>query len=146
MTNTLRNGQADTLSDRSTADLVKLAAEQISTLVRDELRLAQAELAEKGRHAGLGAGLFGGGGLVAAYGVGALVATLVLALSLVMPAWLATLIAAVLLFAVAAVLALIGRSQVKQAVPPVPQDTVRSVKADIETVSGAVRGGERGGQ
>jgi uncharacterized membrane protein YqjE len=144
MTDTIKNGQPETLSDRSTADLVKLAAEQISTLVRDELRLAQAELAEKGKHAGLGAGLFGGGGLMAAYGLGALIATLVLALDIVMPAWLATLIAAVLLFAVAAVLALVGRAQVKQAVPPVPQDAVQGVKADIEAVTEAVR--ERGGR
>jgi len=144
MTDTVKDGQPATLSDRSTADLVKLAAEQISTLVRDELRLAQAELTEKGRHAGLGAGLFGGGGLLAAYGLGALVATLVLALDLVMAAWLATLIVALLLFAVAAVLALVGRSQVKQAVPPVPESAVQGVKADIETVTGAVR--DRGGQ
>src|SRR6266508_6650439 len=144
MTDTIKNGQPEALSDRSTAELVKLAAEQISTLVRDELRLAQAELTEKGRHAGLGAGLFGGGGLLAAYGLGALVATLVLALDLVMAAWLATLIVALLLFAVAAVLALVGRSQVKQAVPPVPESAVQGVKADIETVTGAVR--DRGGQ
>src|SRR6266511_2824167 len=116
MTDTIKNGQPEAQSDRSTAELVKLAAEQISTLVRDELRLAQAELAEKGKHAGLGA----------------LIATLVLALDIVLPAWLATLIVAVLLFAVAAVLALVGRAQVKQAVPPVPQDAVQGVKADIE--------------
>ncbi len=144
MTDTIKNGQPEALSDRSTAELVKLAAEQISTLVRDELRLAQAELAEKGKHAGLGAGLFGGGGLMAAYGLGALIATLVLALDIVLPAWLATLIVAVLLFAVAAVLALVGRAQVKQAVPPVPQDAVQGVKADIEAVTEAVR--ERGGK
>jgi uncharacterized membrane protein YqjE len=144
MTNVIKNGQAEHLADRSTAELVKLAAEQISTLVRDELRLAQAELAEKGKHAGLGAGLFGGGGVVAAYGLGALVVTLVLALAMVVPAWLATLIVAALLFAVAAVLALVGRAQVRRAVPPVPHDAVQSVKADIEKVTVAVR--ERGGR
>src|SRR6266508_2063330 len=111
MTDTIKNGQPEALSDRSTAEVVKLAAEQISTQVRDEVRLGQAELAEKGKHAGLGAGLFGGGGLMAAYGLGALIATLVLALDIVLPAWLATLIVAVLLFAVAAVLALVGRAQ-----------------------------------
>src|SRR6266511_52366 len=121
MTDTIKNGQPEALSDRSTA-----------------------ELAEKGKHAGLGAGLFGGGGLMAAYGLGALIATLVLALDIVLPAWLATLIVAVLRFAVAAVLALVGRAPVKQAVPPVPQDAVQGVKADIEAVTEAVR--ERGGK
>lgn len=142
MMDTMRNGRTDELSDRSTAELVRLASEQLSRLVRDELRLAQAELAEKGKHAGLGAGLFGGGGVIAVYGVGALVAAAVLALALVMPAWLAALIVAMVLFAVAAVLALVGRAQVRRAVPPVPQDAVRNVKADIDTVAEAVR--ERG--
>src|SRR6266540_424538 len=85
-----------------------------------------------------------GGAVRSVYGVGALIATLVLALDIVLPAWLATLIVAVLLFAVAAVLALVGRAQVKQAVPPVPQDAVQGVKADIEAVTEAVR--ERGGK
>src|SRR5690242_1781102 len=101
------------LSDRSTAELVKLASEQISRLVRDELRLAQAELTRKGKHAGIGVGLFGGAGLVALYGVAALLATLVVVLDLVMPLWLATLIVAVALLAIAGVMALIGRKQVK---------------------------------
>jgi hypothetical protein len=135
-----RTGQP--LSERSTAELVKLASEQMSRLVRDELRLAQAELARKGKHAGIGIGLFGGAGVMALYGVAALVATLVVVLDLVMPLWLATLIVAVLLLAIAGVMALIGRSQVKQAAPPVPESTVDSVKKDIGTVTEAVK--ERG--
>jgi uncharacterized membrane protein YqjE len=138
--NEKRPGQP--LNERSTAELVKLASEQISQLVRNELRLAQAELTRKGKHAGIGAGLFGGAGLVALYGVAALLATAVLALALVMPAWLASLIVAVVLLVVAGILAIIGRRQVKQATPPVPRRTVDSVKQDIDTVTEAVK--ERG--
>jgi len=127
------------LGDRSTAELVKLASEQISHLVRDELRLAQLELARKGKHAGIGIGLFGSAGFTALYGLGALVATAILALALVLPYWLASLIVAVALFLVAGIMALIGRSQVKRASPPVPEQAVSSVKQDIDTVTEAVR-------
>jgi hypothetical protein len=130
---------------RSTAELVRLASEQFSHLVRDELRLAQAELARKGRHAGIGAGLFGGAGLIALYGVAALLATIVLILAMVMPAWLATLIVAVVLLAAAGVMAMIGRKQVKQATPPMPKSAVESVKEDIETVTEAVKEGKERG-
>jgi uncharacterized membrane protein YqjE len=125
--------------DRSTAELVKLAAEQVSTLVRDELKLAQLELTEKGKRAGLGVGMFGGAGVVALYGVGALLAALIIGLATVMPGWLAALIVGVALFIVAGVLALLGRGQVKRAVPPMPQETVAGVKADIDTVTNSVR-------
>jgi Flp pilus assembly protein TadB len=129
-------------SQQTTAELVKTAAEQISRLVRDELRLAQTELAQKGKHAGMGAGLFGAGGLVALYGVAALLTAVVLLLAYVMPAWLAAVIVGVVLLAVAGGLAMVGKKQVQQAAPPVPEDTVRSVKADVATVADAVR--ERG--
>jgi uncharacterized membrane protein YqjE len=118
----------------STGELVRQAAEQISRLVRDELALARVEMTEKGKRAGMGAGLLGGGGVVALYGVAALLTAVVLALAEVMPAWLAALIVAVVLFAVAGVLAVLGRKRVKQATPPVPEETVRSVKADIDEV------------
>jgi Flp pilus assembly protein TadB len=126
-------------AQRSTAELVKTASEQISRLVRDELRLAQAELARKGKHAGVGAGLFGAGGLLALYGVAAVLTAVILLLAYVVPAWLAALIVGVVLLAVAGVLALVGRSQVKQATPVVPEGSVRSVKADIETMTEAVK-------
>jgi hypothetical protein len=115
-------------------ELVKTAAEQISRLVRDELALARAEMAEKGKKAGVGVGLFGGGGVVALYGVAVVLAAVVLVLGEAMPYWPAALIVAVVLFAVAGVLALIGRKQIQQGVPPVPQETVASVKADIDEV------------
>jgi uncharacterized membrane protein YqjE len=129
------------LSDRSTGELVKLAAEQVSRLVRDELKLAQAELAEKGKRAGIGVGLFGGAGVFVVYGVGVLLAAAVLGLATVLPAWLSALIIGVVLFVVAGVLALIGRGQVKHAVPPAPTEAVRNVKADIGAITEAVKEG-----
>lgn len=133
---------AQRVDGRSTAELVKLASEQVSHLVRDELRLAQLELSRKGKQAGIGAGMFGAAGVVAFYGGATLIATVVLLLALVMPAWLATLIVGVVLLAIAGVMAMLGRARVKQATPPVPKRTVDSLKEDIETVTEAVK--ERG--
>src|SRR5690242_4682320 len=99
----------------STADLVKQAAEQISTLVRDELRLARAEMTEKASRAGRGAGLLGGAGLVSLYGILGVLTGVVLLLARVMPAWGAALLVGVVLLIVAGVLALVGRTQVRQA-------------------------------
>ncbi|MDG4788335.1 phage holin family protein [Micromonospora sp. WMMD1102] len=127
------------VAEQSTAELVQRAAEQVSRLVRDELALARIELAEKGRHAGIGVGLFGGGGVLALYGLGVLVAAGVLALALVIPAWAAALVVAVLLFAVAGILALVGRQRVRRAAPPMPKTTADSLRADVRTVTSAVR-------
>jgi hypothetical protein len=139
MADVLERGPARPLDEQSTAELVHRASEQISLLVRDELALAKAELVEKGRHAGIGIGLFGGAGAFALYGVGALIATGILLLALVMPAWLAALIVTVALFLSAAIMALVGRGQLKRAVPPVPQAAASGLKADVDTVKGAVR-------
>ncbi|MFC0533676.1 phage holin family protein [Phytohabitans kaempferiae] len=125
---------SDATHGAGTGDLVRQAAEQISRLVRDELALARAEMMQKGKRAGAGAGLLGGGGVAALYGVAALVATVVLALAEAIPAWLSALIVTVALFAVAGVLALVGRRQVARAVPPVPREAARSVRADIGEV------------
>src|SRR5207302_1602263 len=100
---------------QSTADLVRRAAEQISTLVRDELALARAELSQKASHAGRGVGLFGGAGLVSLYGVFGVLTGIVLLLARVMPAWGAALLVGVVLLIVAGLLGLVGRSQVRQA-------------------------------
>ena len=123
----------------STAELVKLASEQFSRLVRDELALARAEMTAKAKRAGTGVGLFGGAGVVALYGLAALWATLILLLALVMPAWLAALIVAVLLFAVAGVLALLGKKQVTQATPLEPEAAIQSAKADVDEVKHAIK-------
>jgi Flp pilus assembly protein TadB len=128
--------------DRSTADLVRQASEQVSRLIRDELRLAQFELAEKTKRAGIGAGLFGAAGMVALYGVAGLLTALVLALGYVLPYWAAALVVAGAAFLTAGVLALVGRAQVRRATPPLPAEAVGSVKADLDTVATAVR--ERG--
>lgn len=126
-------------SSASTADLVRQASEQISRLVRDELALARAEMTAKGKQAGLGAGLLSGGGALALYGLGALLAAAALGLDVVLPAWLAALIVAVVLLGSAGVLALLGRTRVAKAVPPVPQEAAHSVRADIDEVKGRAR-------
>jgi uncharacterized membrane protein YqjE len=122
----------DELRERPIGDLVKQLAGQTSTLVRQEIDLAKAELSEKGRVAGQGAGLFGGAAVVGLMAAGALTALLILALDKAMDAWLAALIVTVVLGAVAAVLALQGRNRIRAAAPPVPQQTVETVKEDVE--------------
>ncbi|MCY1142209.1 phage holin family protein [Actinoplanes sp. Pm04-4] len=141
MADVLNGRQPSTGADQSTAELVQRASEQISRLVRDEIALAKAELAEKGKHAGIGIGLFGGGGVLAMYGVGALVATLIIVFDLFLDLWLAALIVTVALFALAGVLALIGKKQVSKAVPPEPSAAIQSVKADVDEVKHAVERG-----
>ena len=123
-------------SEPTLGALVHDMTQQMSTLVRDEIRLAQAEMTEKGKRAGLGVGLFGGAGLVALYGVGTLLATIILALALVLPAWLAALIVTVVLFAVAGVLALQGKSNVSKATPAKPEQAIEGLKEDVATVKG----------
>ena len=120
----------------SLGTLVHDLTQQISTLVRDEMRLAQAEMAEKGKKAGIGIGMFGGAGLVALYGLGALVATAILALALALPGWLAALIVAVVLFAIAGVLALMGKSSVSKATPAKPEEAMAGLREDVATVKG----------
>jgi uncharacterized membrane protein YqjE len=121
-------------SDASTGQLISRLTEQLSTLVRSEARLAQAEVTEKAKRLGVGAGLFGGAGLFAVFGLAVLVATAVLALALVLPAWLAGLIVAIVLFATAGVLALIGKKDVEKATPPLPTQAIAGVQADIAAV------------
>ncbi|HEV7494314.1 phage holin family protein [Baekduia sp.] len=124
------DGRAD-VRQRPAGELVKDLTAQASTLVRQELELAKVELTEKGKQAGIGAGMFGGAGLFALYGVGALVATAILALATAVDGWLAALIVAGVLFAAAGVLALLGKARAKKAVPPVPEQTVETIKEDV---------------
>jgi hypothetical protein len=127
------------VEEQSTAELVQHASEQITRLVKDELALARAELASKSRHAGAGAGLLGGGGLIALYGLGALIVAAGLGLAVVLPGWLAALIVGGILLVIAGLMALIGREQVRQAVPPVPREAANSVRTDFESVTAAMR-------
>ena len=119
--------------DASTGQLIGQLTEQISRLVRDEARLAQAEVTQKAKRLGVGAGLF------AFFGLAVLIATAVLALALVLPAWLAALIVAVVLFAVAGALALVGKKDVDKGTPPMPSEAIASTKADIATVKESAR-------
>ncbi len=127
-----RDGEDPTLSDRPIADLLKQLSDQTAMLVRQELELARTELTVKGKRAGLGAGMFGGAGLFGFYAVGALTACVILALSTAMDGWLAALIVTVIYAAIAGVLALSGKSKVQEAVPPLPEQTVESVKEDVQ--------------
>jgi len=120
-------------SDASVGELIIRMSEQTSRLVRDELRLAQAEMSEKAKHGGIGAGLFSAGGILALFGLGVLITAAILGLALVLPAWASALIVAVPLFVAAGVAALMGKRQLAQA-SPTPQRTVESVKRDVEEV------------
>lgn len=123
---------------QSTAELVRQAGEQISTLVRDELAQAKAELSEKGRRAGLGIGMFGGAAVMLHYALGALLVAAGLGLAEVMPGWAAALVIAAILLLIAGIEAVVGRMQLKRATPPVPDRTMESVRADIDSVKTAV--------
>jgi membrane protein len=128
-----------TEDDRPLGELVQDLSRQTSTLIRQEMRLAQAELAEKGKHAGKGAGMFGGAGLVALYGVGALIAAAILGLATVLEPWSAAALIGILLLAVAGILALTGKKELDEAGPPKPEQALESVQQDVETVKARAR-------
>jgi hypothetical protein len=111
--------------------LVREGTEQLSDLVRQEMKLAQAELAQKGKRAGIGGGLFGTAGLMAFFGLAALVTAAIAAIAMPLTLWAAALIVAGGLMLIAGIAALLGRHEVKQAVPPVPDETVDSVHQDL---------------
>jgi uncharacterized membrane protein YqjE len=124
---------------RPVGDLVQRLSQQTSTLIRQEMRLAQAELTAKGKHAGKGAGMFGGAGLVALYGVGALVAAAIIGLGTAIDPWLAAVIVGAVLLAVAGLVALAGKKQVDQATPAKPEQAIESVQLDVDTVKERAR-------
>jgi uncharacterized membrane protein YqjE len=125
--------------DPSLGTLVSQLSSQIPALIRSEIRLAQAEVTEKGKRAGIGLGMFSVAGLLAFFGLGFLLTTVALLLALVMPGWLAALIVTVVLFAAAGVAALLGKKKVAEAAPPTPDRAIESVKEDIATVKGGRR-------
>jgi hypothetical protein len=119
-------------AEKSLGEIVSEVSEKASLLVRQEIDLAKAEMSEKASVAGKGAGLLGGAAVVGLLAAGALTACLILALSEVIPDWLAALIVALVMGAVAAVLAMQGRNRIRAATPPVPEQTVETVKEDVE--------------
>jgi MFS family permease len=123
-------------SEETLGALVTQLSQQTSELVRSELRLAQVEMTEKGKRAGIGLGLFSAAGLLAYFGVAVLIAAAVLGLAEAVPGWLSALIVAVVLFAVAGVVALVGKKNVTEAVPAKPEKAIEGVKEDIATVKG----------
>jgi uncharacterized membrane protein YqjE len=130
----LVNEPAAETGSESTGELVSRFSRDISTLVRNELQLAQLELSQKAKKAGLGVGMFGAAGLLAVYGLGALIATGILALALVVSAWLAALIVGVVLLIVAGLAALLGKKRVAQATPAIPEQTVDNLKRDVDAI------------
>lgn len=129
-------------NDAPTAELLKQLSQQMSTLVSQEIALAKAEVSEKGKRAGIGAGMFGGAGVLGFYLVGTLLATIILLLVEVgLVAWLAALIVTIVLGAIAAVLALGGKKQVDAATPPAPERAIASVKQDTETIKTSAQAG-----
>ena len=134
---------APALREQSIAALVKDLANETSTLVRQEIDLAKAEMAERARLAGKGAGMLAGGAVVALLALGALTACLIAALDLAMPTWLAALIVTVVYAAIAGALAQVGRKQVQEATPPVPEETIESVKEDVQWAKTRTRSATR---
>jgi hypothetical protein len=118
--------------ERSLSELTKDLAQQSSALAQKEIELAKAELTLKGKRLGVGAGAFGVAGLVGLYALGALTAAAILALAIVLDAWLAALIVAAAYGAVAGALALMGKKKVEQATPPVPEEAIESTKTDVK--------------
>jgi MFS family permease len=129
--------------ERPSGDLVKQLADQTSTLVHQEMELAKAELAAKGKQAGKGAGLLGSAALVGLLAAGALTAFLIMLLDGVLANWLAALVVAVAFGAIAGILALQGRKKTQAAAPPVPEQTVETVKEDVEWAKTRAASGQR---
>ncbi|MFJ4525730.1 phage holin family protein [Streptomyces sp. NPDC088810] len=116
------------------SELVQRASQQLTELVRGELRLAQAEMKQKGKRYGKGGGLFGGAGVVGFLMLQALVATVIAALAVPLPVWAAALIVTAVLGVIAAMMAISGKKQVDQAAPPTPEQTIENVKADVAEI------------
>jgi uncharacterized membrane protein YqjE len=132
------NAGGSETQNSSTGELVKQLSNQLSTLIRRELDLAKAELTEKGKAAGVGAGMFGGAGVVGLLALAALTAALILLLDKAMDTWLAALIVALLYGAIAAALALAGRDRVREGMPPAEQ-TIETVKEDVQWAKSQAR-------
>jgi uncharacterized membrane protein YqjE len=137
------NGEGNELRSHSTGDLVKQLSEQTTTLVRKEIELAKAELSEKGKVAGQGAGMFGGAALVGLLALGTFTALVLSLLDKAMDFWVAALIVTVVYGAIAAVLAMTGRDRMKQGMPPAPEQTVETVKEDVQWAKSQAKSARR---
>jgi Putative Actinobacterial Holin-X, holin superfamily III len=129
-----RGSQPVAAHERPAGELVKDLSEQVSHLIKDELRLAQLEMTRKGKQAGLGIGLLAGSGGIAVYGLGCLIACAVIAIASVLAAWLAALIVGVALLLLAGAAALLGKGRLSKATPAVPEEAIGSVKADVDEI------------
>ena len=123
-------------SGETVGGLVHRLSEQLPELVRSEVKLAQAELTEKGKAAGVGIGMFSAAGLLAFFGLAVLVTAAILALALALSAWASALIVGAVLLAGAGVAAVMGRNKVKSATPPKPELAMESVKLDMAAIKG----------
>lgn len=121
-------------SDESVNELIQRASQQLSQLARDEMRLAQAEMAHKGKRFGIGGGLYGGAGLFGVLALQVLAAAAIAALALVLPVWASALVVAGVLAVIAAALAAAGKRQIGRAIPPKPEQAIESVKADVAEI------------
>jgi Putative Actinobacterial Holin-X, holin superfamily III len=128
--------QAPDAQEHTTGQLVTMLSEQVSVLIRDELKLARLEMTSKGKQAAIGTGMFGVSGVIAAYGVGCLLACAIIAISGVVAAWIAALIVGAALLAAAGGTAFLGKRRLAKAAPPVPEEAVASVKADVDEIRG----------
>jgi Putative Actinobacterial Holin-X, holin superfamily III len=125
--------------DPTLGALVHDLTQQVPQLIRSEIRLAQAEMAEKGKRAGRGIGMFSAAGLLGFLGLCCVVATAILALAHALPDWASALIVAVVLFAGAGISALVGKKEIRQATPAAPEHAIEGVKEDIAVVKGEHR-------
>jgi uncharacterized membrane protein YqjE len=137
------NGEANELRSHSTGDLVKQLSEQTTTLVRKEIELARVELTEKGKVAGQGAGMFGGAAVAGLLAAGTLTVVIIALLDKAMDLWVAALIVTLVYGTVAAVLAMRGRDRVKEGMPPAPEQTVETVKEDVQWAKSQAKSARR---
>jgi len=128
--------EQQTNDNKAVGELVQDLSQQTAALVRKELQLAQIELTEKGKRAGIGAGLFGTAGVIALYAVGVFIAAAVMGLATVIEPWIAAVIVGVVMLAAAGIASLMGKKQVEQAVPPAPEQAIQSTKRDVDEVKG----------
>jgi uncharacterized membrane protein YqjE len=131
------------LSDRPVGELMGQLARETTMLMRQELELAKAEMREKGKEAGVGAGMLGGGAVAALLALGSLTAFAILVLSTFLPEWAAALVVTIVWGVVAAVLAMRGKERVQEVGAPVPEQAIDSTKEDVQWAKTRMQSGRR---